>query len=175
MGYTFWHDGLLIGSSAMDHPTRNPGQRAGAFDPTPHGVRIFPSLTGTLTAMLALGRELEAAGIATDRASPEELEAAMLASPAGRKMLEVGKALSEVEVRNPGGRALRFSSIAFTDIDELRRLGKSRGGRGRASRAEAPPGAPRYLVSATFLEHEPWFGPPILGLSPLPSIRMLDS
>lgn len=149
MLYTFWHAGLLIGTPALDHPARNPGQRIGAYAPTDHGRTIFPRLTGVLTAGLALQRDLRAAGIDPDAATPDELEAAIRSSPAGRRILDIGRALSEVEVCAPDGRSLAFSSIAFSDVAELRRLARDRE-RGGGAPGRVPPGAARYIVSATF-------------------------
>lgn len=150
MEYTFWHAGILIGTSALDHPSRNPGQRGGVFQPTPHGIAIFPRLTGILGAGLALKRQLDARGLSPDDLSPDETATLLETSPAGRKILDLGRALSDVEVHGPDGRRLEFSSIAFTDLAELRTITREIDPGGADGMADLPPEAPRYIVSATF-------------------------
>lgn len=150
MAYTFWHSGVLIGESDLETASGHPGQRGGVFRPTAYGTEIFPRLSGTLTAMHGMRAHLEAHGVAPDEARPEQIAEIFDASPAGRKFLDIGRMLSEVEVRAPDGRRMEFASIAFSDPREIERLARELAVEGADELAELPPDAPHYIVSATF-------------------------
>jgi hypothetical protein len=150
MAYTFWHAGVLIGESDMDMPSDHPGQRGGVFRPTAYGVEIFPRLSGTLTAMHGIRTHLEAKGIAPEDARGDQLEELFDSTPAGRKFLDIGRMLSEVEVRAPDGRRMEFASIAFSDPREIHRLAKVLAVDVDYELEDLTPDAPSYIVSATF-------------------------
>lgn len=150
MTYTFWHAGILIGTSELDHPSRNPGQHAGVFHPTAHGLALFPRLTGVLTAGHAMKNELAAMGTSPDAMSPDEMGDYLESSPSGRKMLDLGRVLSDVVVKGPDDESLAFSSIAFSDLRELQQLTRALAPATEPLPEDLPPDAPRYIVSATF-------------------------
>ncbi len=55
-----------------------------------------------------------------------------------------------VELRAPDGTALSVESLAFIDLQRLRSFGRTLGRIDATPRSESlPPGAPRFLVSAT--------------------------
>jgi hypothetical protein len=163
MAYTFFHCGVLIGESDLEDTSRNPRQRGGVFWPTPHGLDVFPRLTGILTAGHALKAYMDANGLNEDELDPKQVEELLDSTPAGRKVIDIGRMLSDVEVRSPDGRRLEFASIAFIDSMEMRQFAREV----RPDSADDPPDlpadtpsddpadAPRYMVSATFRHHTP--------------------
>ena len=150
MTYTFWHAGVLIGKSDLERASGNPRQHGGVFHPTAYGLEVFPRLSGILSAGHALKADLEAAGAEPDHMSPDEIGDYLETSDPGRRILEIGRMLSEVEMRGPDGRRVEFASIAFSDLLELSRVARSLQLDGATNLEHLPPEAPRYIVSATF-------------------------
>jgi len=149
MTYTFWHSGILIGESDLEEASDNPGQRGGIFRPTAYGLEVFPRLTGILSAGYALKTHLEAKGLSTDEMNRSELDELLDTTAAGEKILDIGRMLSEVDMRAADGQRVEFKSIAFTDMSELQQLlGQMRVG-DADELTNLPPEAPRYVVSAT--------------------------
>jgi hypothetical protein len=155
MAYTFWHSGILIGESDLEDTRDHPRQRAGIFRPTPHGLTVFPRLTGMLSAMHELRANLEANGLVPDDMKEGEIHEVLDNTPAGQKIMDIGRALSEVEVRAADGRRLAFTQIAFSDLFELQRLVRELQIDSESTVIELPPEAHRYIVSATFSERSP--------------------
>lgn len=151
MSYTFWHSGILIGVSNLAE-SGDPGQRGGVFQPTAHGLEIFPRLTGILSAGRELSAHLDARGEAIDEMDPDQIMELMSNSAGGRKILDLGEMLSKVEVRAPDGTRLEVESIGFTDLAELQGLTREIELDGEGDITGLPPDAPRHLVSATFQE-----------------------
>ena len=150
MSYTFWHAGVLIGTSDLDQFSTYPGQRGGIFHPTPHGAVIFPRLTGLLSVAHAMQQRLEAKGRATDALPQQEISELLEGTSAGEKMRDLGRMLVDVEVRAPDGTLAEVAALAFSDLQELQRLTREMGLDCAETLAELPPEAPRYIVSATF-------------------------
>jgi hypothetical protein len=150
MPYTFYHAGILIGESRLEDVTKdNRRQRAGVFRATAYGLDIFPRLTGILSAGHALQKDLEANGLSLDDMEKAEIQQLFDSTPAGQKIIDVGRMISEVEVRAPNGARQEFESIAFIDKLDWKRVAEL----SRDPAAEVddlPPGVPRYVVSATF-------------------------
>ena len=121
MTYTFWHSGILIGESDLEESSQHPRQRGGVFRPTAYGLEIFPRLTGILSAGYALKTHLDSNGLSPDDMEPEEIEELLDTTPAGEKIIDIGRMLSDVEMRAPDGRRLEFASIAFSDLAERAR------------------------------------------------------
>lgn len=150
MPYTFYHAGILIGESKLEDVTENNRrQRAGVFRATAYGMDIFPRLTGILSAGFAFEKYLEANGLSVDDMERGEVERLLDTTPAGQKIIDVGRMLSEVEVRTPNGARQEFESIAFIDKLEWKRVAQLSNDPA-AEGEELPPGMPRYVVSATF-------------------------
>ena len=122
MTYTFWHCGILIGESRMKREPGRPRHLSGSFDPTPYGLELFPRLTGILTAGHELKSYLEANGLSPEEMSREEIETIFETNPAGQKVIDIGRTLSEVEMRDPDGSRLEFVSIGFSDLLEFKTL-----------------------------------------------------
>jgi hypothetical protein len=146
MRYTLWHAGLKIGETAFEQ--KHARQRLGVFWPTGYGLEIFPRLSGILSAAAKLKSEMASRGLREDElAENEEL---FVSTEGGRDMVELGRTLSEVELRDPKGQRLEFRSIAFSDLEELRRLCRQ-----LATPTEMPGDdeigetGPRYVVSVT--------------------------
>ena len=150
MTYTFWHSGILIGESDLEEQSGNPGQHGGIFRPTAYGLVVFPRLSGILSAGHALKTHLEANGMDPENLEHGEIDDLLENTPAGQQIIDIGRMLSEVEVRSPDGRRLEFASIAFSDLAELQRLTLELQCEGAADLQDLPLEASRYVVSATF-------------------------
>src|SRR5688572_19566175 len=124
MTYSFYHRGVLVGESDLEESSTNPRQRGGVFWPTPYGLQVFPRLTGMLTAAHALKLHLEDRGLSADDMERDEIEEIFETTAAGQKVIDIGRMLSDVEMRGPDGRRLEFASIAFSDLREIQRLTK---------------------------------------------------
>lgn len=155
MTYTFWHSGILIGESDLEEPSGNPGQLGGIFRPTAYGLEVFPRLSGILSAGHALKTHLEANGLDPENLAHGEIDELLENTSAGRRIIDIGRMLSEVEVRAPDGGQLEFASIAFSDLLELQRLTAELKCEGADNLKELPADAPRYVVSATFRGDSP--------------------
>jgi len=149
MPYTFWYCGILIGESDLDGRRSSPHKRSGAFRPTPYGFELFPRLTGILSAGHALKKLLDEQGLDVDTMDKSQVESLFESTPAGQKIIDIGRTLSDVELRAPDGARLEFTSIAFTDLLEFRTLARELDGGSNEDPNEIPPGAARYIVSAT--------------------------
>ena len=147
MPYTFYHAGVLIGESKLEDVTSK-RQRAGVFRPTPYGLDIFPRLTGILSAGHALETHLRENGLSLDDMEKAEIEHLLDTNPAGQKILDIGRMLSEVEIQAPNGTRKEFKQIAFIDQLEWKRMAKLLSDPA-AEVEEWPPGVPRYVVSVT--------------------------
>lgn len=143
--FTLYHLGQVVGTSDFDHPGAAPNQRVGAFEPTPYGLTILPRITGLLEAGLGLKRAMERAGIDPD-GDVDAIRAAFEELPEGRRVVDVGRAISELELRNEQGAVVTFTSLAISDVREMIAL----------ARGDEPTDLPedlgewRFLISATF-------------------------
>jgi hypothetical protein len=155
MAHTFWHSGILIGESDLEKASRNPRQRGGVFRPTAYGREVFPRLSGMLSAGHALKTHLEANGLSPEALERRQLDEIFDTTPAGQKIIDIGRMLSEVEMRAPDGRRLEFASIAFSDPSEIQQLVREMKLGAGVDLPDLPPGAPRYIVSATLREKWP--------------------
>jgi hypothetical protein len=149
MTHTFWYCGTLIGESRMKREPGRPRHLSGSFDPTPYGLELFPRLTGILTAGHELKSYLDANGLSADEMSREEIEKVFETVPAGQKVIDIGRTLSEVEMRDPDGKRLEFVSIGFSDLLEFTTLAREMDRGKKREPSELPPGVSRYVVSAT--------------------------
>lgn len=147
MRYTFYHAGVLIGESKLED-ARSKRQRAGVFHPTAYGLDIFPRLTGILSAGHALETHLRESGLSLDHMERAEVEHLFDTNPAGQKIIDIGRMLSEVEIQAPNGDRKEFEQIAFIDQLEWKRMAKLLSDP-EAEVEEWPPGVPRYVVSVT--------------------------
>jgi hypothetical protein len=150
MTYTFWHSGILIGESDLREAPGNPRQLGGVFLPTAYGLEVFPRISGFLSAGHALKTHIEANGRSTDELQPGDIADLLDTTPAGQKIIAIGRVLSEVEMRAPDGVRLEFASIAFSDVLEVQRLARELALSTADRLADLPPDAPRYIVTATF-------------------------
>jgi hypothetical protein len=149
MTYTFLHRGVAMGESDLSHKTRRRGQRAGAFHPTVYGRTLLPRVVCILQVGLAFKSQLQSLKRTASDATPDEMNRLLYESEAGRAMIDAGRVLSEVELRGPDGRRMDFTSIAFSDIEEIRTVGKAIGARSVEKLNDLPPEAPEFIVSVT--------------------------
>jgi hypothetical protein len=155
MTYTFWHSGILIGESDLEDGSDRPRQRGGVFRPTAYGLEVFPRLSGILAAGHALKTHLDANGLSPDDMDGQQIDELLEGTPAGQQIIDIGRTISEVEMRAPDGQRLEFESIAFSDLTELERLvrelkiGAVDDLPELPELPELPDDAPRYIVSAT--------------------------
>jgi hypothetical protein len=117
---------------------------------------IFPRLTGILSAGAELQAYFESRGVTPEELTRAEVEELLDATPAGRKIIDIGRMLSEVEIRTPNGRSVEFASIAFIDEMETLRVGRELMGSAGNEISLVPSGAPRYAVSATLRKGGPF-------------------
>ena len=154
MTYTFWQSGILIGESDLEERSDMPRHRGGIFRPTEYGVEVFPRLAGILSAGYALKTHLEANGLSADDMDPDQIDELLQTTEAGQRVIDVGRALSEVEIRAPDGERLEFASLAFIDTFELQNLLGAMRIEGAPDLSDLPPEAPRYVVSGTLCEQD---------------------
>ena len=156
MAYTLWHSGILLGKSDLSFPSGNPAQRGGILHPTPYGLTLLPRLTRTLSIGYEFKSHIESMWRTADDLSGHEIEELLTTSDAGRAMIEMGRLLSNVGLRAPNGQPLEFKSIAFSDVDEIRRIGKATNTGVDDALENLPPDAPRFMVSATLRSRTGW-------------------
>ena len=154
MAYTFWYSGILIGESDFEEPTDDGRRLGGVFRPTAYGEEIFPRLTGVLSAGHALKTFLDAKGLDPDEMDGDQVEELFETNEAAQKIVDVGRAISEVETRAPDGRRIAFASIAFIDSLELPRVLREVTGCADDV-AKGLTDGPRYVVCGTTLEELP--------------------
>lgn len=157
MRHSLWYCGVLIGEAKMQKNPAAPRQLVGEFRPTAYGRELLPRLTGVLSAAAALKDDMAARGITeesvTDPATGPDLIESM---PGGRKMVDIGRTLSEVRLRDPSGVELEFKTIAFLDLGELESLARKLGTKGPFAKGEGGPHQrARLLVSATLAPPAP--------------------
>ena len=149
MTYTFWHSGILIGESDLEEASDHPRHRGGVFRPTAYGAEVFPRLSGMLTAGHALKTYLEANGLIPEEMEKGEIEEFFDTTAAGQKIIDIGRMLSEVEMRAPDGTRQDIASIAFSDQLEVQRLVREMNLGSVDEMTEWPPDVARYIVTAT--------------------------
>lgn len=159
MPYTLWHRGVLIGETDFESErgenvaNDRPGfHLAGAFRPTAYGRRLLPRMCGILTAAADMKDELNRRGVDPDDMPPEELEDLFENTAAGAHIVDIGRVLSDVELRAPNGRTLPFASMGFLDLSELASLSRRVGCNETMDFHPLPPHAPEFLVSVTLRE-----------------------
>ena len=149
MAYTFWHAGILIGESELEPDQEHPNHFAGIFRPTAYGLELFPRLSGFLSAGFELKEYLVEKGLDPESLDSTQVEDALENSSGGRRVLDLGRTLSNVEVRSPQGATVEFATIGFSDVDELRTLIREMDVDQAPALPEVIPDSERYIVSFT--------------------------
>ena len=155
MTYTLWHCGVLIGETDFEGQgqPQHPRHLAGIFRPTSYGRDVFPKLTGFMSAASELKDAMKARGLSEESMETEDVVDFFETTAAGRKMVDIGRELSQVELRDPSGARLEFTSIAFIDLTELTALARKLELDSTVSTLDSlPPEAPQLVVSATLRE-----------------------
>lgn len=89
----------------------------------------------------------------------EVLEHVFGTTAAGAQMLDVGRVLCEVRVRDPGGVTLEIASMAFIDLSELASLSRKLGVNQTVNLDEVPSEVAEFLVSVTLSDLASHCGP----------------
>jgi hypothetical protein len=149
MAYTLSLHGRHIGETDFEQAGVGPRQRFGMLRPSEHGLEVLPRLTGFLTAASALKQAIERRGLDPEDMSADTVIEVLERSTEGQRMIEVVKALDALELCDSTGARVRFTSIAVSDLRELRRLSAE-----LSVDVALPddPGLPVYAISATFGE-----------------------
>jgi hypothetical protein len=169
MRYTFWHRRQLIGETDFDQEKGDgtpdhgePSHLAGTFHPTDYGRRLLPRLCGIMTAGFELKEEMVRRGLPTEDLPPEIIEELFQTTAAGAHIIDIGRVLSEVELRDPGGVTLKVASMGFSEMAELLSLSRRFGANEAADLDEVPSAAacevPEFLVSVTLQDLSPLCG-----------------
>jgi hypothetical protein len=168
MCFTVWHREQLIGETEFEEDRTESASRvgerrhlAGVFRPTAYGRRMLPRLCGILTASLALKEELVRRGVDPDDVPAEMVEHLFETTAAGAHIIDIGRALSEVCIRDPGGVMLKVASMAFMDLSELASLSAKLGENSTAGE-DIPANATEFLVSVTLCDLGPYCSPTLL-------------
>jgi hypothetical protein len=156
MPYTLWHCGKLIGETDFEgEPGESPTQGrsrfhlAGAFRPTAYGREILPRVCGILTAGTELRDELARRGVDADDAPPELIEQLFETTAAGAHIIDIGRVLSEIELRTPSGHGLGVASMGFIELAELTMLSRRLRGDDAVGPTTLQSSVPEFLVSVT--------------------------
>ena len=155
MPYTLWHAGVLIGETDFEGDRRDPrhsgGRRhlVGVFRPTNYGRRLLPRLCGILSAMSDLKDEVEKRGLDADDLPADTLEDLFVSTTAGAHVIDIGRVLSEVELRSPMGGTLEVASMGFMDLAELASLSRKLAVNETVDLEQSRPEMPEFLVSVT--------------------------
>src|SRR4051794_30846858 len=149
MSYTFYHRGIIIGTSDLEAASPHPRQRGGVFWPTTYGLQLFPRLAGMLSATHALRTHVEANGLSPDAVDQRVIDELFETTPAGRKIRDIGRVVIDVEMRTPDARRVEFVSIAFSEPAEIKRLAHEMRVDAASDLPDLPPDAPQHIVSVT--------------------------
>lgn len=166
MSFTFWHRGQPIGETDFEQENTETvplfGERrhlAGIFRPTPYGRRLLPRLCGIMSAGFELKQELARRGLPTDDVPPDLLEHLFGTTAAGAQMLDLGRLLCQIGVRDPAGVTLKIASMAFMELSELASLSRKLGVNQTVNLEEVPSEVAEFLVSVTLLDLASHCGP----------------
>ena len=166
MPFTLWHRDQLIGETDFegerDITVPHHGERrhlAGIFRPTPYGRRLLPRLCGIMTAGFEFKEELLRRGVDPEEAPPDLLEQLCATTPSGTYMLDLGRALTEIVLRDPSGVRLKIASIAFIDLAELATLSMKLGQNQTVDFDHVPTEVAEFLVSVTLSHLADHFSP----------------
>jgi hypothetical protein len=159
MTYTLWHCEQLIGETRFEGertvPDPHLGQRphlAGVFRPTAYGRRLLPRLCGIMTACLELKEEAISRGLFVDEMPPDMAEELFETTAAGARVLDLGRVLTQVVLRDPGGVTMRVASMAFIDLAELASLSRRLGQNETVDFDSVPAETAEFLVSVTLAD-----------------------
>lgn len=101
-----------------------------------------------MTAAADLKEECLRRGLDPDDVPPDIMTHLFESTPAGAHIIDIGRVLTEVELRDPRGATLVVSSMGFMDLAELTSL-SLRLGTKMVSLDQLPPDAPEFIVSVT--------------------------
>lgn len=159
MPYTIWYRGELIGETDFEGERTEsaPGipecrHLAGIFRPTDYGRRLLPRLCGIMTAAADLKDEVTRRGLDPDQVPPNVMQRLFESTAAGAHILDIGRVLSEVELREPAGLTLVVASMGFMEMSELASLTRRLGCTPKVNFDDLPLEAPEFLVSVTLRE-----------------------
>jgi hypothetical protein len=108
-----------------------------------------------LTACADLKEELVRRGLNPDESPPEVLSHLFETTAAGAHIIDIGRVLSEVELRAPSGTPMVVSSMGFMDLTELASLSRRLGCNEKVKFEEVPCEVAEFIVSVTLRELTP--------------------
>ena len=129
---------------------------AGIFHPNAYGRRLLPRLCGMLTAGLDLKEELVRRGLPTEDPPPDIVEHLFETTAAGAHIVDIGRVLCEVELRDAAGVTQKVSSMAFIDLAELASISRRLGENEDVAFDKVPPDEAEFLVSVTLCDLSPY-------------------
>jgi hypothetical protein len=147
MPYTFYHCGIVIGHSDLEASSSHPRLRGGVFWPTTYGLQLFPRLAGMLSATHALRTHIETNDLSPDEVDERVIDELLETTPAGQKILGLGRTVVDVEMRAPDNRRVEFASVTFSEPAEIKRLARELGIDDASDLPDLPPDAPQHIVS----------------------------
>ena len=157
MPFTVWMRDQLIGETRFElHP--GPRRRGGSFHPTAFGLTVLPGIVDMFPALLAFGQMCRNEGIDINDESPEAAATAMNSfggSPEGKRVLACAKIISDLRMRDGGGRLVVWESIAISDSSLLAKIAAERS---TDLRVDLPPNGAeivKYLITMTIAQNQP--------------------
>src|SRR5688572_2159652 len=103
MTYTLLLDGQVLGETDLAHAGPSPAQRLGMLRPTPHGLKVLPSVAGFLTATLNLKHAMARRGLRDREDESDAMLDALENTPEGIRVRELAKMLEALELRDTSG------------------------------------------------------------------------
>ena len=152
MPYTLWSRGVLVGVTDFALGRRDGRHLAGVFQPAESGMMILPALTAMAPALFDLHARMKSEQLTEEDAesNPDRVLQVFEQSPEGQRVMASCKEIEQLELREPGGRALELESILVSDLLEMKRFGfRTKPMRKRGKKRHRPVDPFRYLISAT--------------------------
>lgn len=138
MPYTLWHNNQLIGQTDFELRGHAPKQRAGVFRPDPAGLALVPAIAGVHRALFEFERMA-----ARRKLSEDEMIDAMGTTPEGMRVVECGKVISELQLRDDWGNVVAYETVALLDLTQFSKWQLRNEARALAKKKH------HYMISAT--------------------------
>lgn len=150
MTFTVWMHDRLIGETDFELAPIGE-RRAGVFRPTQYGLSVLPGITCMFPALLELHAVCRRHGINPDddALTPDHPDLDFVsATPAGQRVIEAARYISQVELRDRTGRILPWEALMISDADEIANA-VAHIEPDEVEAVERPASPMRYFISAT--------------------------
>jgi hypothetical protein len=97
----------------------------------------------------------------TEDPPAEIIEQLFETTAAGAHIIDIGRVLCEVELRDPAGVTQKVSSMAFIDLAELASISRRLGENEDVAIDDVPPEAAEFLVSVTLYDLSSYCSPTV--------------